>query len=324
MTILIVDIGSMVHTDWAAGGDRAATLGNSRVTAFAEAFGITTVYGALDSHCQWRRNLLPTYKAERPARDPLLDVQINEFCRNFPGRLMRADDAEADDVIATLVEQHPDEKIVIMSRDKDMRQLLVDGRVLILRRYNLSEGLNPRRIAEWYSAADLAKPSAQKGWGIKPEQAVDFQAVCGDKTDGVPGAEGVGEKTIGPLLAEFGTIEGVLEGATLTERRRAALEAILPKLEAVRSVLTLQRDCVVVEAVQETHVWKLRLGKTSHGRFFLECNCGRCDNRFYGYLNHDDANLMARVSQIEAEVRRNGFYDPCALKGDKDPVEDVS
>src|SRR5262249_48005199 len=84
--------------------------------------------------------------------------------------------------------------VLICSSDKDCRQLLTDHvRIYSLRKH---EYLDPA----WLLTE----------WGIKPEQAVDFQALVGDSVDNVKGVKGVGEKTAAKLLQKFGTIDELL------------------------------------------------------------------------------------------------------------------
>jgi DNA polymerase-1 len=45
--------------------------------------------------------------------------------------------------------------------------------------------------------------------GIKPTQVIDYKALCGDKSDNIPGVRGIGDKTAVKLLSEYGTLEEV-------------------------------------------------------------------------------------------------------------------
>src|SRR5262249_2540765 len=50
-------------------------------------------------------------------------------------------------------------------------------------------------------------------WGIRPDQVVDYQALRGDTTDGIPGVPMIGEKIAQELLTKYGTLDSVLEHA---------------------------------------------------------------------------------------------------------------
>lgn len=92
---------------------------------------------ALDSRSNWRKNFFPHYKANRKKeRDKSdvdwtglyasLDTIKEEIIDNFPYHLIEIAGCEADDIIGTLVHT-VDEKIVIVSGDKDFRQLQQAG-----------------------------------------------------------------------------------------------------------------------------------------------------------------------------------------------------
>lgn len=321
--ILIVDVDNVVHTDYGAANARAADIGLQRIKEFCDAYDCR-VMGATEGDCQWRKALLPSYKADRDPKEQALLDQIADFKRRCGFMIYKPDDGEADDAIATLVERHRStEQVVILSRDKDMRQLLEPGKVVILRRYNLVGDMQKKRVPEWFSADSLAKPPAQNGWGIRPEQCVDFQAIVGDTADGVPGAAGLGPKNAATLLGEHDTIEDILANAKLTPKKREALEAIVPNLHVTRQVLTLKRNAVLREESQQTHEWKLILHKNQDGSQSLVCNCGHCGQRFYSRVRASDGDEAALIAKIESQIRFVGYYDPHYLKTDG-AMEDVS
>lgn len=98
-------------------------------------FGIT--YGELIIACDdkklWRRDIFPYYKANRKkARDEsgidwstifnVLNKIKQELKDYFPYRVIQVEGAEADDVISTIVHNF-DDRILILSGDKDFKQL---------------------------------------------------------------------------------------------------------------------------------------------------------------------------------------------------------
>ena len=85
-------------------------------------------------------------------------------------------------------------RCLLVTSDKDCRQLITD-RVQL---YNI-------RKNEVYGAVELMAT-----WGIRPDQVVDFQAIQGDSTDGIPGVPGIGPKGAQELLTKYGTLDGVL------------------------------------------------------------------------------------------------------------------
>ena len=48
-------------------------------------------------------------------------------------------------------------------------------------------------------------------YGVTPEQVPDFIGLKGDTSDNIPGVPGIGDKTAGQLISQYGSLEGVLE-----------------------------------------------------------------------------------------------------------------
>lgn len=140
------------------------------------------------------------YKANRESMPsdlasqiPLIDRVVE--CFKMPA--MRVTDFEADDVIATLARQAEAEghQVIIVSSDKDFSQLVND------------------KIALFDGMRDLTYTPelVEKKFGVPPHQFVDYQALCGDKIDNIPGVPGIGAKTASKLLADYGTLDAILE-----------------------------------------------------------------------------------------------------------------
>ena len=126
---------------------------------------------------------------------------------------------EADDVIATLARRARAQgwEVVIVSGDKDLMQLVVDG----IRCYD-------SMYEKWYGPAEV-----EEKWGVPPRQVADLLALTGDKIDNIPGVPGVGEKTAAGLLKEYGTLENVLANAAGVKKPKLR-ENLLASLDAVR------------------------------------------------------------------------------------------
>ena len=158
----------------------------------------------------FRNDVYPPYKANRELPPASLEYQF-ELCREVTQALGVAAFAsrryEADDIIGTLASRarRRGEPITIVSRDKDLAQLLCAGDAL----YDPASG---RRVDYDGVRAFL---------GVRAEQVADFLALTGDAVDNIPGIPGIGKKTAAALLAEFGTIEALL--ADLERVRRSAM-----------------------------------------------------------------------------------------------------
>ncbi|MCU0960979.1 MAG: DNA polymerase I [Pirellulaceae bacterium] len=177
----------------------------------------------------FRHGVYAAYKENRPAMPADLQLQIphiQRFLAALSIPVLAVAGYEADDVLATvarLTRQRGGECYLVTS-DKDCRQLITDQ----TRLYNL-------RKNEVVDAATV-----REEWGIDPQQVVDFQALWGDATDNVPGVAGIGPKTAGQLLAQFGTLEGIyahledIPGTKLRERLAQGRDQALLSRQLVR------------------------------------------------------------------------------------------
>jgi DNA polymerase-1 len=141
---------------------------------------------------------------------------------------------EADDVIATIVEQAlklDDLEIVIVTGDKDLLQL-VGPRVRVLSVL----GRTGERIV--YDEAKV-----RERWGVAPGQIADVLALMGDSIDNIPGVKGVGEKTAVKLVDQFGSVERLYENLTLVQGKlRETLATSRKQALLSRELATVSRS----------------------------------------------------------------------------------
>lgn len=164
----------------------------------------------------FRNRLYPDYKCSRALPDEALAFQL-AACREMAQTLGIASFAseryEADDILATLTRLCRGRDPVIISRDKDLGQLLDRGAASL-----------------WDFAADrhLDADAFRAKFGVRPGQIADYLALVGDSSDDIPGVPGIGPKTAARLLAECGDIETLLakrEGVADLPLRGAAVIA---------------------------------------------------------------------------------------------------
>jgi DNA polymerase-1 len=149
------------------------------------------------------------YKGGREKTPSELSEQfpvLRELIRSFGIRHFEMDGYEADDIIGTLT-RIADEKsgieVMVVTGDKDMLQLASEQVNIALTRKGISE-------IELFDP-----PYIQEKYGLKPHQIIDLKGLMGDASDNIPGIPGVGEKTALKLLHEYGSVEQVLENASL-------------------------------------------------------------------------------------------------------------
>src|SRR4051794_5729441 len=151
----------------------------------------------------FHNDMYDQYKAQRPPPPPDLVPQfplIRDATRAFSLPCIEEDGLEADDIIACYAKAALAEnwKVTIVSSDKDLMQLVEEGRL------DLYDTMNDRRLGRDYVI---------EKFGVPPEKLGDVLALMGDSVDNVPGVPGVGPKTAAQLIQDYGDLESVLAHA---------------------------------------------------------------------------------------------------------------
>ena len=147
---------------------------------------------------KFRLEVAPEYKANRPPMPDDLKSQmpaIREMAEAFGWPLLSAENYEADDLIGGFA-QSCTEKVLIVTSDKDLSQLVNDRISILAPTKGNSGGFAIRQEAE-----------VIEKFGIKPELVADYLALVGDSSDNIPGVSGIGPKSAAALLNEYGPIE---------------------------------------------------------------------------------------------------------------------
>ena len=147
------------------------------------------------------------YKANREDAPEDLVAAIPDIKRIIEGfniPVMECDGFEADDVIGDLAHQASDKgyTVYMVTPDKDYGQLVRDNVYIYKPGYQGGDVqiMGPQEVCE--------------KWNIKRvDQVIDMLGLMGDAVDNIPGIKGVGEKTAAKLLAQYDTLEGILEHA---------------------------------------------------------------------------------------------------------------
>jgi DNA polymerase-1 len=180
-----------------------------------------------DTHAPTERHTdFADYKANRQeAPEDLLSAipDIKKIIEGFNIPVMELDGYEADDVIGTLSKQAADAgyEVYMVTPDKDYGQLVSEKVKIYKPPYQggTIEILGPKEVCEKWNIKDVS-------------QVIDILGLMGDSVDNIPGIPGIGEKTAAKLLAEYNTLENVLENAekikgALGEKVKAGKELAL-------------------------------------------------------------------------------------------------
>ena len=191
----------------------------------------------------FRNTIYPQYKANRP--DPPEDLipqfpLVRDATRAFNVSCVEMANYEADDLIATYARLAHEKgvRVTIVSSDKDLMQLVVDGAIELL------DTMKNKR---------LASAEVMERFGVPPSKVIEVQALAGDSTDNVPGVRGIGVKTAAELINQYGDLETLLKraGEIKQPKRREALIEHAELARISKKLVTLDDRVPVKEELSE-------------------------------------------------------------------------
>jgi len=236
--LLVVDGDSLAHRAYhalpksfrrAEGRPGNALLGFSnfimRLWQSEEPRAVLVGWDSLDTPT-YRHELFAGYQGGREFDDDLLEQLdlLPELVRAFGFAAAKAPGFEADDFLAAAVrdEEKRDGQALVVTSDRDSFQL-ASGQTTILQ--------PTRGVSE---LARIGPAEVRERYGVDPAQVTDFIALRGDPSDKIPGARGIGPKRGAELLAQYGSLE------TMLDEGRFASEA--EALRLYRRIATMDRD----------------------------------------------------------------------------------
>ena len=187
----------------------------------------------------FRDEMYADYKANRaPTPDdlkvqPMLDIVA---ALGFP--ILRVGGVEADDVIGTLAREAEalDIDVVISTGDKDFAQLVSSHIILV----------------NTMTRTTMDRQGVIEKFGVPPERIVDFLALTGDTVDNVPGVTKCGPKTAAKWIAEYGSLDGVIENAAgMGGKIGEYLREALAHLPLSRQLVTIKTNVALEVGVRD-------------------------------------------------------------------------
>jgi DNA polymerase-1 len=188
----------------------------------------------------FRDDWYPDYKANRPSMPEPLAAQIEPIhvaVRALGWPLLMIEGVEADDVIGTLARDAEKRgmNVIVSTGDKDLAQLVTDRVTLINTMTN--EKLDRAGVLEKF--------------GVPPELIVDYLSLIGDTVDNVPGVNKCGPKTAVKWLAQYGTLDGIVEHADEIKGAVGGyLRDALEFLPLAKRLVTVETACDLREHVE--------------------------------------------------------------------------
>jgi DNA polymerase I len=181
----------------------------------------------------FRKEIYPAYKATRARMPDDLVPQVSlikEVVRAMRLPVIEREGFEADDIIATLARRfsHQGLQVTVITGDKDLMQIVNEHVRLLDTMKDKVSGLEEVR----------------ERFGGTPAQVADVLALAGDASDNIPGVPGIGEKTARELIAEFHSLESLLDNIDLVkgQKCRERLREFAEQARLSRSLVVLRDD----------------------------------------------------------------------------------
>jgi DNA polymerase-1 len=189
----------------------------------------------------FRNDIYDLYKANRPPMPDELRVQIeplHEIIRAQGLPLICISGVEADDVIGTLAVEATGAgyDVLISTGDKDMAQLVNDN----------------VRLINTMSNQLMTVDTVPEKFNVTPDQIIDYLALMGDTSDNIPGVPKVGPKTAAKWLAQYHSLQGVIDHADEIKGKVGEnLRDSLDFLPMSYQLATIKLDCETKVEIDE-------------------------------------------------------------------------
>lgn len=177
-------------------------LETQKPTYLAVAFDLAAPSFRHETDINYKANRQETPEDFRP---DLTNLQSLLTAMNIP--IVTSVGYEADDVLGTLAKQAGDAgyTVKILTGDRDLFQLVDEEKKTTV----LYLDINAVKSTSGQGYREFNSQAVTEKLGVTPKQVVDFKALCGDKSDNIPGVRGIGEKTAIDLLKNYDNLDNI-------------------------------------------------------------------------------------------------------------------
>lgn len=223
-----------------------------------------------------RHKTFPEYKAQRDAMPEELSIaipNIKKMCTAMNIPILELDGYEADDIIGTLAkiaDVDGNYQTFMVTPDKDFAQLVSPTTSI----------WKPGRQGADTEIMGVEEILAK--WEIeRPEQVIDILGLWGDSVDNIPGVPGIGEKTAKKLVAEFGSVEGLLANTDkLKGKQKEKVEENKEQALLSKELATIILDVPITQTLEDLQ--KQEINKEDLAALFSEWEFRTLSKRLLG------------------------------------------
>ncbi len=244
----------------------------------------------------FRHKMYPEYKAGRHPTPEELLAQFKDAkeCLSLMGfHILELPGYEADDIqgtVAKMAHESPDTESYILSGDRDLLQLIDDKVTVLLATNTETKVMNRESFSEEY--------------GISADSFIDMKALMGDSSDNIPGVAGIGKKTAGTLISNFGTLDGIY--ANISDEKIT---------KSVREKLIANKDNAYLSQTLATIDVNVPLGKDLNALKYIGFNKSELYKKFtelelYSFISKFELNKQ----DIVADPKKSEIDDEFNIK----------
>lgn len=152
----------------------------------------------------FRNDEYKDYKANRDKTPNELSYQfgiLKDVLDSMGVKYTDLDGFEADDIVGTYAEMAKEagDRAVLITGDRDYLQLVDDDILVYLTKKGVSD------------TVEYTVEKIEEEYGITPKQLIDVKGLMGDKSDNIPGVDGIGEKRALDFIRKYGSIENLYD-----------------------------------------------------------------------------------------------------------------
>ncbi|MCH2182528.1 MAG: DNA polymerase I [Mariniblastus sp.] len=255
-----------------------------------------------------RHEIFPEYKAQRDSLPEDIGEQlpyIDQLFEAFGVTVVRMPGYEADDIIGTLAHQAEQQgfQTSMVTPDKDYHQLVTE---------NIHVLKPGRKGSEWEV---LGVPEVLQKWEVeRVDQVIDILGLMGDSSDNIPGIPGIGPKTAQKLIAQYGSVENLLEHAD--ELKGKQKERVIENTELARlskKLVTIQLD--VPHAVELDSLARVEWDEDKLKSLFMDLEFDTLGKKLFGKSFTSAPSRAAKMREKrETEIQTTLFDEPVMEK----------
>ncbi|MDY2918871.1 MAG: DNA polymerase I [Anaerococcus sp.] len=261
----------------------------------------------------FRHKEFEDYKGTRDKMPSELSYQfgiLKDILDSLNVKYTDLDGFEADDIVGTYATMAKEEGLtsILITGDRDYLQLVDDDIFVSLTKKGVSE-------TKEYSVATI-----KEEYGLTPKQLIDVKGLEGDKSDNIPGVDGIGPKKAINFIKEYGSLEGLYEHIDEVSGKKTKQNLIDSEAIAYMSkkIGTIVRNAPVDYELEELKVktpdyesLREKFSKYNFNKFLEEIGASGSskEERDFAYEILDDRKVLVEKIKKAGEFTFKSIFD---------------